>query len=180
VRADATFANGYYAELRSEEATLYKRVAGSDILIGSAGDVDALFRPALTITGSTIRVSGNGVVFIEVTDTTFSAAGNAGFEVACVDGDSYDSGEATVKAITLETPYLDVGSLLPGKAFTNGLTSTIGVGYLGAADIALISQSILATLQANTIPVDVQRMNSAEVIGTGTTGDAWRGVGVLP
>jgi hypothetical protein len=75
---------------------------------------------------------------------------------------------------------LDVTSVLPGRNITIGQPCTIGVGYLGAADIALISQSILATLQANTIPVDVQLMNSAEVIGTGTTGDAWRGVSVLP
>lgn len=33
---------------------------------------------------------------------------------------------------------------------------------------------------AGTLKVDVQFMNSAEVIGTGAAGDPWRGVGVSP
>ncbi len=33
---------------------------------------------------------------------------------------------------------------------------------------------------AGTLKVDAQFMNSAEVIGTGATGDPWRGVGVSP
>ena len=31
-----------------------------------------------------------------------------------------------------------------------------------------------------TIPVDVQKMNGAEVIGDGSVANPWRGVGVIP
>jgi hypothetical protein len=51
------------------------------------------------------------------------------------------------------------------------------------------AEAALAAIKAKTdglsftggsVQADVQAMNGAEVIGTGTTGDAWRGVGVLP
>jgi hypothetical protein len=43
-----------------------------------------------------------------------------------------------------------------------------------------IATAILAAAAVTPIKADVQLMNSAEVVGTGTTGDAWRGVGVSP
>jgi hypothetical protein len=43
-----------------------------------------------------------------------------------------------------------------------------------------IAAAVLATLQATTIPVDAQKMNGADVIGDGTEGNPWRGVGVPP
>lgn len=55
--------------------------------------------------------------------------------------------------------------LLPGVTAGQMLTVLYKAGILGT----------LAPLR-----VDVQQMNSAEVIGTGTTGDPWRGVGVSP
>ena len=39
---------------------------------------------------------------------------------------------------------------------------------------------IITALNTTTIPVDVQKMNGAELIGDGTEGDDWRGVGVPP
>ena len=39
---------------------------------------------------------------------------------------------------------------------------------------------VLAVLNATTIPVDAQKMNNAEIIGDGTIGNRWRGVGVPP
>ena len=46
--------------------------------------------------------------------------------------------------------------------------------------ISSIPAQTVAELTAITIPVDVQKINAAEVIGTGTVGDTWRGVGVSP
>lgn len=54
---------------------------------------------------------------------------------------------------------------------------TTGGAYPTAAQIAA---AVLASLNATTIPVDVQLMNGAEVIGDGTNGNPWRGVGVSP
>lgn len=36
------------------------------------------------------------------------------------------------------------------------------------------------TISAGLVDANVEKMNQAEVIGTGTTGDSWRGVGVSP
>ena len=40
---------------------------------------------------------------------------------------------------------------------------------------AQIAAAVVAALQAATIPVDVAKMNGAAVLGTGKTGDLWRG-----
>lgn len=45
---------------------------------------------------------------------------------------------------------------------------------------AQIVAAIIAAAQADPIHADTKRMNGAQVVGTGTEGDAWRGVGVQP
>lgn len=52
-----------------------------------------------------------------------------------------------------------------------------GGGGASASDIA---DEIMARLAATTIPVDARKMNGASVIGDGTEGNPWRGVGVPP
>ena len=57
----------------------------------------------------------------------------------------------------------------------------VGEGAGGTAPSASeIAAAVVAALQATLIPVDTRRMNGADVIGTGTIGDDWRGVGVPP
>lgn len=61
----------------------------------------------------------------------------------------------------------------------------IAVGYSTAspqqADIdAIRAKTDALVVSGGLVAADVQAMNGAEVIGTGTTGDAWRGVGVAP
>lgn len=43
-----------------------------------------------------------------------------------------------------------------------------------------IAAAVLAALQATTIPVDSVKMNGAEIIGSGSEANPWRGVGVQP
>lgn len=43
-----------------------------------------------------------------------------------------------------------------------------------------IVAAVVAALQATTIPVDTRKMNGADVMGTGSEADPWRGEGVLP
>lgn len=62
----------------------------------------------------------------------------------------------------------------PVQAIT---VSTAGTSGPSAESIAA---AVLAALEATRIPVDVERMNGAPVIGDGTEGDPWRGVGVPP
>lgn len=60
----------------------------------------------------------------------------------------------------------------------------IAIGYSTSGSTgpsaAEIVADVLAALNATTIPVDVQKMNSADIIGDGTEADPWRGVGVSP
>jgi hypothetical protein len=166
---------------------LYKCVAGTYTSLGylnlgsSFNTVGKQFY--LQASGSRISCGIDGFEYLSVNDGSISAAGFTGVntQYLYVDNDgSIWEPQSFIGPISIETTLFDVQSVTPGKAVTKGLVSAVGIGYLGAADIALIAQSVLATLNVNTIPVDVQRMNSAEVIGTGTTGDAWRGVGVSP
>lgn len=43
-----------------------------------------------------------------------------------------------------------------------------------------IASAVLAALQGTTIPVDALKMNGAPIIGDGSDGNPWRGVGVSP
>jgi hypothetical protein len=176
LRADSTFTNGYQATIGLDGFSISKVVSGAMTLLASTNaSVQEGLRSGFSAAGSTLRVSYGGIQYLEVVDTTFSAAG-----FACVVLNDDGTNGTAIGPLTIETPYSDVAFNLSGKNVTTGLVSTVGIGYLGAADIALISQQVLATLQANQIPVNVKQMNDASVIGTGTTGDAWRGVGVLP
>lgn len=57
-------------------------------------------------------------------------------------------------------------------------TRTLTSGGGTAPTAAENADAVLAALNAATIPVDVQKMNGAEVIGDGSVADPWRGVGV--
>lgn len=55
----------------------------------------------------------------------------------------------------------------------------IGYSTGGASvDYGQIAAAVLAALKGTTIPVDAQKMNGADIIGTGSEADPWRGVGV--
>lgn len=55
------------------------------------------------------------------------------------------------------------------------ITTSVGGSGPSAESIAA---AVLAALNATTIPVDVQKMNGADVIGDGSVAEPWRGVGV--
>lgn len=61
-----------------------------------------------------------------------------------------------------------------GTEYTGTMTDGSGPS---ASDIAA---AVVAALNATTIPVDTRKMNGADIIGDGTEGNDWRGVGVLP
>ena len=68
------------------------------------------------------------------------------------------------------------------KVRINRQSPGIAIGYStsgGSGPTAeSIAAAVLAALNATTIPVDVQKMNSAEVIGDGSEAEPWRGLGV--
>ena len=53
--------------------------------------------------------------------------------------------------------------------------STTGTTGPSAGDIAA---AVVAALQLTTTPADVRLINGAQVVGTGQSGDKWRGLGV--
>lgn len=66
-------------------------------------------------------------------------------------------------------------SLIVGNSA--GLITVATGGGPSAVDIA---NALIAALNATRIPVNVEKINDAEVIGDGTIGNDWRGVGVPP
>lgn len=55
---------------------------------------------------------------------------------------------------------------------------TVATGS-GPSEASIVA-AVLAALNAATIPVDVRKMNSADVVGDGSEVNPWRGVGVPP
>ena len=77
----------------------------------------------------------------------------------------------------LNGSIVDTGVQVERKTSAAYVTSAVGGTGPSAESIAA---AVLTALNATTIPVDVQKMNGAAVIGTGLIGDDWRGVGVQP
>jgi hypothetical protein len=73
------------------------------------------------------------------------------------------------------TNYSSEVSLIVGNSA--GLIAVATGAGPSAADIAA---AVLAAMNTTPPGVDVKKMNGATVIGTGTVGDGWRGVGVPP
>jgi len=92
---------------------------------------------------------------------------------------------ATVSALV--NSAVSVQNVVSGTALTPEQTAAAVWGATARTltasmdpSAAQIVAAILAAAQADPIHADTKRMNSAQVIGTGTEGDAWRGVGVSP
>lgn len=77
----------------------------------------------------------------------------------------------------LNGTILDTGVQVERKTSAAFATTAVGGSGPSAESIAA---AVLAAINATTIPVDVQKMNGAEVIGDGSEIDPWRGVGVSP
>lgn len=77
----------------------------------------------------------------------------------------------------INIPIIDTGVQVERK--TSAAFATTAVGGTGPSAES-IAAAVLSALNATTIPVDVQKMNSAGVIGDGSVADPWRGVGVVP
>lgn len=77
----------------------------------------------------------------------------------------------------LNGTIVDTGVQVERK--TSAAFSTTAVGGSGPSAEA-IAAAVLAALNATTIPVDAQKMNGADIIGTGSEADPWRGAGVQP
>lgn len=72
----------------------------------------------------------------------------------------------------LNGAIIDTGVQIERK--TSAAFATTEVGGSGPS-VEDITASVIAALNATTIPVDVQKMNGATVLGDGTSGNKWRG-----
>jgi hypothetical protein len=111
--------------------------------------------------------------------TPFSALSPEGLAAAvwgAVSATNNEAGTMGSKVNSAASGGVDLNALADAVWASVSRTLTAGA----APDSEAIAAAVLAALNATTIPVDVQSMNGSEVIGTGATGDAWRGVGVPP
>lgn len=91
---------------------------------------------------------------------------------------SFSSG-SSVQSITL------INAVTQNVAASMASSGYVPAGVtLSQADIdaivANVVPAVIAALSATHIPVDARRMNGAPIIGDGSEGDPWRGVGVSP
>ena len=88
-----------------------------------------------------------------------------------------NAGNYTISGNLNATIVPVAGVYVERKTSSAYITTAVGGSGPSASDIAA---ALLAALNATTIPVDVQKMNGAGVIGDGTIGNDWRGLGVPP
>lgn len=91
-----------------------------------------------------------------------------------ITGNLFVDGGGIPVVSTLGTYQVNVNYTVPVQA--QGIATSGSTGPTAAA----IAAEVIAALNATTIPVDAKKMNGSSVVGTGTTGDPWRGVGVSP
>lgn len=69
-------------------------------------------------------------------------------------------------------------------AASNNVAGTMGAklntASAGGVDLNALAAAVLAAMNAAPPKVNAQQMNSADIIGDGTEGNPWRGVGVPP
>jgi hypothetical protein len=125
-----------------------------------------------------------GLIVNATGSATFSITTNSPFLRATVGG----TGAASL-SINASAAIGAIANLTGAASFSFSASApAYAVGHMtgeATSNTPLSPQSLAAavreSLESGTpIPVDAQRINGAEVIGDGTTGNAWRGVGVSP
>lgn len=152
--------------------------ASSTLLSGSAsGEVNAS-APSSLLTFISSLSSGTAV----------SGEGNAtaaGSLIEC--GIVFATGSATGQqsATAIGRTFTSTSSFISGLAgsgvvWPDPATVLTGIVYgpTGTEYVGTLQMLTLAELMSTVIPVNVKKMNDAEVIGDGSEGDPWRGVGV--
>lgn len=154
--------------------------AGSGSAAGSLGAI-TLTPITGTATGSTAGGATASGAFapISVSAATALAVGSAmtqgGFQSIGITAATGTASGTSASSATATGSFASI-TLTPAT----GTATSPGTMTLTQADIDAIVAAVLVALNATTIPVDVQKMNAAELIGSGTIGDDWRGLGVPP
>jgi hypothetical protein len=89
---------------------------------------------------------------------------------------TFGPGGGTTGNVTLPT----VGQVQTGVQYGASGTEFTGTLTGGSPTAAQIATEVLAQMNATPPSVNVEKINGADVIGDGTTGNAWRGQGVSP
>ena len=136
--------------------------------IADASAVEVWTAPTRTLTSGG---GGSGATAQEVWEyATRTLTSGVGATLAQIEGSTVLAKESTVatRASQASVSAIPTNPLLTTDARLNNLDATIS------------SRSTLTAGELAGVAVDVQTMNGAEVIGDGTAGNPWRGVGVAP
>ena len=162
--------------------------ASLGLIVSMSGDGTITFTTADATLALTMAMDGNGNI-------TLTGAGGLSMIVPFEGNGSITfTGTADLKGrCSMQgewTPYTELSPENLARAVWDALATqfndagTMGnklnTASSGGVDVGALVDAVLAALNAATIPVDVQKMNGAEVIGNGSVADPWRGVGVVP
>lgn len=161
--------------------------------IGGSGSAILTITGDVSQIGAEASISGNSTITILVADATpypLNDAsplrdGGASFQISGVlnpyaigqlTGSTVDNGVLTADSISAA-----VWNAILADFNENGTAGkALATAGAGGVDLEALAQAILAAAQVTPIHSNVQSMNGAEVIGDGTEGNSWRGVGVPP
>lgn len=157
---------------------------GSAILT-ITGDVSQIGAEANISGSSTITVTVSNATAYPLNDASPLRDGSASFQlsgtlnpyaIGQMIGSTIDSGVLTADSISSA-----VWNAILADFNENGTAGkALATAGAGGVDLEALAAAILSAAQVTPIHSNVQSMNNAEVIGDGTEGNAWRGVGVPP
>lgn len=133
---------------------------------------------AMTLTGAgdlrgRMSMEGSWTPFSELSPESLAAA--VWQAVAAVNNEPDSMG---ARLNTASSGGVDLNTL--AQAVWSHGVRTLTSGGTSAPTVEQIAAAVLAAAQAAPIHADTRDMNGAPVVGTGTEGDPWRGVGVPP
>lgn len=161
--------------LSAPSATATGTTAGNAVATGTPAQITINPATASAI-GSAVASGAFAALSITPPTATATSAGDA-HAIAAFAALSINPTTGAAYGSAIATGSLPVISLSPATGTASTGTFT---GSISDEDITRIVQAVLAALNATAIPVNIVEMNSAPLIGTGTLGDDWRGVGVPP
>lgn len=135
---------------------------------------------AADASGFSAQVAAGGAIACDMavaSATGFTADIAQATAIQCVSAEAQAAGFAATLSAPIVIPCAIAIAVAAG--FQANIT-TGGGTTLTQGDIDAIAAAVLAALNATTIPVDAKKLNGATIIGDGTDGNAWRGVGVSP
>lgn len=188
-------ADGQLISSGSGSASLSVALADALLIASVGGTGSALISLSIPLTtlGALADTQGSASVTIVATPATAypidssprNPSGSASVQVSGqlqpyavgqMSGSTQNTSVLTADSIA-SAVWSAVAAQYPDGATMGGKLNTASAG---GVDLSSLANAVISALQATAIPVNVEKMNGADVIGDGSVSNPWRGVDVQP